>query len=185
MTGTLESYNFAGGIHLANQDYTVCIRQEAGYCSIEYTADTFKVSLGVNAYPWTPAACLVPWTDPASCLTNTMSGVDNYVCQTDYITIPQGKNGFLVFAQSHNTITGGATAGANENHHVFCGAFLNPLGAQTANAVVKTSQKPFQIHVHFDSSEVNLDPSATTKDEMDTTNPTYLGFQIKYVQTAC
>ena len=28
VTGTLQSYNFAGGKHLANQDYTVCIRQE-------------------------------------------------------------------------------------------------------------------------------------------------------------
>ena len=81
VTGTLQSYNFAGGVHLANQDYTICIRQELGYCSIEYTADTFKVSLGVNAYPW---------TDPAT-LINTMSGVDNYICQTDYITIPQGN----------------------------------------------------------------------------------------------
>ena len=80
VTGTLQSYNFAGGIHLANQDYTVCIRQEAGYCSIEYTADTFKVSLGSSAPPsYTPS--------------NAHSGVDNISCQTDYIIIPQGEIG--------------------------------------------------------------------------------------------
>ena len=48
VTGTLQSYNFAGGQHLANQDYSICVRQEAGYCNIEYTADTFKISLGVR-----------------------------------------------------------------------------------------------------------------------------------------
>ena len=80
--------------------------------------------------------------------------------------------------------TGGATAGANENQHVFCGAFLNPAYEQTANAVVKTSQTPFQIHVHFDESEA-IDPTTSSKDETDTTNPTNLGFQIRYVQTVC
>ena len=87
MTGTLESYNFAGGIHLANQDYTVCIRQEAGYCSIEYTADTFQVSLGVDGLPHPSTAeelANIP-------LSTAKSGVDNIVCQTDYIIIPQGK----------------------------------------------------------------------------------------------
>ena len=43
VTGTLQSYNFAGGHHLANQDYSICIRAEVGYCSIEYTADTFRL----------------------------------------------------------------------------------------------------------------------------------------------
>ena len=173
MTGTLESYNFAGGIHLANQDYTVCIRQEAGYCSIEYTADTFQVSLGVDGLPHPSTAeelANIP-------LSTAKSGVDNIVCQTDYIIIPQGKTGVRIFHQSHHTIIGGATAGANENHHVFCGAFLNPAGAQTTNAVVKTSQKPFQIHVHFDGRE-----TIAPVDETGTTN---VGFKIKYVQTAC
>ena len=95
------------------------------------------------------------------------------------------EDSVLTFHHSHHICIGGAIAGANENHHVFCGAFLNPLGAATANAAVKTSQKPFQIHVHFDSSEVNLDPTVTTKDEMLAGSPTFLGFQIKYVQIAC
>ena len=68
---------------------------------------------------------------------------------------------------------------------MFCGAFLNPAFEQTTNAVVKTSQKPFQIHVHFDGTEVNLAPADTTMDEMLAGSPTFLGFQIKYVQTAC
>ena len=77
-------------------------------------------------------------------------------------------------------LIGGATAGANENNQVFCGAFLNPAATATANAVVKTSETPFRIHVHFDGTE-----AITPADETDTTNPTNLGFQIRYVQTVC
>ena len=91
VTGTLQSFNFAGGMHLANQDYTICIRQEVGYCSIEYTADTFKVSLGATSPPsYTPS--------------NGHSGVDNIACQTDYINIPLGKILSLVYHQCHHIV---------------------------------------------------------------------------------
>ena len=81
--------------------------------------------------------------------------------------------------KSLTTISGGATAGANANENVFCGVFLNPASAQQANAVVKSSETPFRIHVNFDGTE-NTNP-----DETDQTNPANMGFQIKYVQTAC
>ena len=99
VTGTLQSYNFAGGIHLANQDYAICIRQEAGYCSIEYTADTFKVSLGLDSL--NHASSSTPDNIP---LVNTKSGVDNIVCQTDYVLIPQGKILIIITTKSHMTV---------------------------------------------------------------------------------
>merc|ERR1719250_267170 len=46
-TGTIQSYNFAGGQLLQGMYYTNCIRTEAGYCGIQYkestgqTPDTF------------------------------------------------------------------------------------------------------------------------------------------------
>ena len=46
-SGTISSYNYEGGLHLANQLYSICVRSERGYCSIGYTAidtDTFQVS---------------------------------------------------------------------------------------------------------------------------------------------
>ena len=82
VTGTLQSYNFAGGKHLAHQDYSICIRQEAGYCSIQYTADTFKVSLGLSG---TPAA--------APTTVSTASKVGLTTCSTvDYLFIPLGQS---------------------------------------------------------------------------------------------
>ena len=38
VTGQISSYNFQGGLHLANQLYTACIRQELNHCSINYAA---------------------------------------------------------------------------------------------------------------------------------------------------
>ena len=48
--GSFKSYNFAGGVQLQNIQYTICIRQELGFCGIEYrtqdgtSPDTFALS---------------------------------------------------------------------------------------------------------------------------------------------
>ena len=48
--GNIKSINFDGGVQLQNIAYTICIRQELGYCGIEYRAqdgtspDTFDLS---------------------------------------------------------------------------------------------------------------------------------------------
>ena len=80
LTGTIQSYNFAGGHHLAGQDYTICIREEVGYCSITYSADTFKISLGRDA-------------TPALSSTFAAAGAENCNLDTmaDYILIPGGE----------------------------------------------------------------------------------------------
>ncbi len=44
-TNQIESYNFAGGRHLANQKQTVCIRRERGNCRICYSAALTDVGL--------------------------------------------------------------------------------------------------------------------------------------------
>ena len=46
-SGTISSYNYDGGSHLANQLYSICVRPERGYCSLSYTAldtESFQVS---------------------------------------------------------------------------------------------------------------------------------------------
>ncbi|XP_076359106.1 uncharacterized protein LOC143251747 [Tachypleus tridentatus] len=53
VTGRSSSFNFDGPAsdisrHLANQNYAVCVRQETGYCSIRWTAETFELSRNVN-----------------------------------------------------------------------------------------------------------------------------------------
>ena len=66
-SGTIESFNIDGGVHLSNQYYTICIRTEKGYCDIVYAKTTFSISSG-----------------------NKVEGDD---CTEDYIIIPDnGKN---------------------------------------------------------------------------------------------
>ena len=52
VTGQISSYNFQGGLHLASQLYTNCIRQESNHCSISYAASDgdFQVSCELQSY---------------------------------------------------------------------------------------------------------------------------------------
>ena len=43
VTGTIQSYNYAGLAQLSNQNYKNCIRQEEGYCCIQYTVITYNI----------------------------------------------------------------------------------------------------------------------------------------------
>jgi len=70
VSGTLQSYNFAGGVQLASQHYKNCIRQEAGYCCIQYTVQSYSIS---------PQDCSA--NDANRC-----SGAS--VCSMDFIIIP-------------------------------------------------------------------------------------------------
>jgi len=72
-TGTIQSYNLAGSIQLVGQNYKNCIRQEAGYCCIEYVPTTYTLG---------PIACAAAATRCAS-----MS-----MCTLDYILIPEVSN---------------------------------------------------------------------------------------------
>merc|ERR1719162_291060 len=59
-TGTVSTYNYAGGFHLANQNQVQCIRREKGNCKICYTAvayNDFSVSGGTDFKFMTKSCC--------------------------------------------------------------------------------------------------------------------------------
>jgi len=66
-SGTIVSYNYQGGIHLASHNYKNCIRQEEGYCSIAFSSSSFQMSG-----------------------TSTTAGSLGSSCTTDYVMIPRG-----------------------------------------------------------------------------------------------
>ena len=83
-SGTIKSYNYDGGYHLANQQYSNCIRTEAGYCSISYAAvsDTsFQISL------------IAPSTSAAIAQIGDS-------CTQDWIVIPGGGSTVLASTNS-------------------------------------------------------------------------------------
>ncbi|TRY80076.1 hypothetical protein TCAL_09320 [Tigriopus californicus] len=47
--GTVESYNFQGGTHLANQDYLNCVRTELGFCQIEWSHSPLEGDFSISA----------------------------------------------------------------------------------------------------------------------------------------
>ena len=88
-TGFIQSYNYAGGLHLANQDYSACVRTERGYCSIGYTA-TDATSFQISSQ------------NP-----NTATDTGAYVgdsCTTDYIEVmPTGLWDMIrIWDKNHN-----------------------------------------------------------------------------------
>lgn len=67
-SGSVYSYNWQGGVHLANQRYDACVRREEGYCSIAWWAKDTEFQLTSS--------------DP----TTGVVGID---CTTDYVMIPR------------------------------------------------------------------------------------------------
>ena len=48
--GLITSYNYAGGIHLANQRQMSCIRKEKGNCKICYSTVDATTDFGISGY---------------------------------------------------------------------------------------------------------------------------------------
>jgi len=140
---TVTSFNFDGtlgtatGGELANQDYRVCFRQEAGMCGQTFaetvltTGDAFQLAGMTN--PTTAAGA-----NAANCR-QTGTGNANTACLNtaadtcSFIQIPGG---------SLNPIT------AASNDDVFCGFFLSQTNAAAAPAttsVIKTTIRPFTL----------------------------------------
>ena len=78
VTGTIQSYNLAGGAQIQGQNYKNCIRQEEGYCCIQYTVISYAISA----------------TTCADATDNRCSGAS--VCTIDYILIPNAITSGIV-----------------------------------------------------------------------------------------
>ena len=85
ISGTLASFNWfnlEAPYHLANQEYSICIRQEMGFCSITYSAVEDNEQ---NSKGWE-----LDKTRICTEVENLCRG-ENF-CQDDYVVIPQGKS---------------------------------------------------------------------------------------------
>jgi len=69
--GTLKTFNFgtAKGVHLASQDYSICIRKEAGFCCNKYTECSATNSFTLDV------------------IATTATGLQDTNCKTDFVTI--------------------------------------------------------------------------------------------------
>lgn len=104
----------AGGVHLASQVYTVCVRQERGRCAISYT-EAAPGAWGLGGQRPAPASLA-----PGAYLGDS--------CQEDWLGIPGA----------------GDTAGAATNYDRFCGDRLNLDASSPSPATIYTLVTPFR-----------------------------------------
>jgi hypothetical protein len=109
VSGSFQSYNYAGGALLNNQNYQTCIRQAQGFCSISYSqsATTSPDPFALLGRPGGVAAGTTPLI-PA----NSINGI---TCTATFVAIP-------------STIT--------QLGERLCGGVFNPETGQTVGGTV-------------------------------------------------
>ena len=83
VSGTLQSYNFAGGQQLVGQNYKNCIRQEEGYCCIQYSVISYNMGGGAGD-------AIMICTIGGNAGANRCSGAS--LCISEMIIIPGGSS---------------------------------------------------------------------------------------------
>jgi len=150
--GTVNSFNWNGvaaGVHLANQDYDVCIRQRADACRICWapiTTGTFggaiaQGSFGVSNGASGAATPMSGWG--AMCDAVPVAGA---IQSNDFVTILGGN------AAATNIVDGNLAAGEGGSD-VLCGRYFAQGAAAAADATVCSRVTPFRLGVHFDGHE--------------------------------
>jgi len=128
-TGRFTTFNFipTNDNHLRMQEYSVCIRQEEGFCCVQYfpcaDANSFTLDTGKKT---TTGTLAVP-----------KSGRDS-VCSLDYIAIPASSGICNQNMVSTNLL------------NKFCGNQFNPTANQKLPAPVCDCTQPFIIDVFTD-----------------------------------
>jgi len=141
-TGTIYSYNYQGGTHLSNQQYSNCIRAEQGYCSIAYsscTTTSFKMGNPSTASPAFSLgdACVTDYvliSDGATSVGGSPS-TDRYCGGTQLqasttatdTTVYTNRQPYQVGVVIDSTEVDTATAGEVENSLGFCIDYVQAL----------------------------------------------------------
>ena len=133
LTGYIKSYNYEAGYHLANHQYTNCIRNERGYCSISY-AQVSTTSFQVGEI--TPTASPTP------------GGKLGDSCTTDYIVMLGSA------ASTEENVNYDRFCGS---------LIVASSSALTTAATVYTNKLPFAVSVNFDGTELDEDSPAGTE----------------------
>ena len=143
------------GLQLSNQEYSICVRHERGFCGISYTACEDTDSFSISAPAGLPL-------------------VGDTACTKDWISIPCATTST---AGSSKQAAGGQPENCIERicGSVFCSVTNNPTNrTDPAHCSIYSFVRPFTIRVHLDSDEVGDGSPATNR-----------GFCFRYVQQPC
>jgi len=161
-TGSVSSFNYEGGIHLANQDQKVCVRRESGKCSICWSHATGDFDISYAA-----AADMGHNAKSDKCCGYGMDGMGTL--GYDCLIIPNAMN---------SKVTKFAAGGSE-----FCGRALadglDTAGAakttEDAAATVCSKVTPFGVRFLSDGYEFSAMEDATDAK----------GFKLIYNQVDC
>jgi hypothetical protein len=128
-TGVLNSYNFAGGTQLANQQQNVCVRKERGYCKICYSPTTIS-DFGISGMG-TKGGYL-----GTGCCNYGTTGAAKQTWVWDCLMIPGARKSKT------------ATKTVQNN---FCGAYLVTIAATKANSTICSNYTPFMVNFQTDA----------------------------------
>jgi len=200
--GTVNSFNWNGigaGVHLANQNYNVCIRQRADACRICWSPITTGRFAANGALPAAQGSFGV--SNGASGAATPMSGF-GATCDIVPAAMATQSSDFV-------TILGGNPAATNiiDNNlaaleggsDVLCGRYFAAAAAAAADATVCSRVTPFRLGVHFDGHEAvqavaagmmpmfgkaNVDEASGAAAANDATLGIF-GFSLGFRQMAC
>merc|ERR1712223_226591 len=167
-TGTIASFNWVDrtSVHLQNQDYNICFRQNA--TSWSKTTGTFGVAITSIAGT-----------------TNALVGTS---CITDYVVIPNSITTLTASTAAATLKSTTVTVSATDGKH--CGRILG-AAAGTAGKTVCTNTTPFTLGVFFDGTEAG-DKQKTAMANTDEGSPAGTseplgtnGFQLGYTTFKC
>jgi len=194
-SGTIASFNYDTSstaaipttIHLAHQDYDICVRRESGKCAlcldvvISKTGTTAS-SFGIGTSSVGPAET----STTSESATKTCTGVTTL--NTDD-TMQYGLGDYLEINGLHGPTFASTTVGVQK----ICGGLLTGAAGGTAQATICTFRTPFKIGVHFDDTEAIDEPAIAGTDLDHGENRGFAngggggmqGFWLNYWQTSC
>jgi len=166
VSGNVKSYNFAGSQILQSQNYNNCMRQEMGYCRIQWqqnaatSPDPFQLDTDTTGSA-NAAGGIVP-ANP------TPTAAIAYPCLIAYVKIPDGSlDGITAFPS-------GLMDNAFQNQ--FCGADLGitvtpPVTPSVSSSIISATT-PFTLGVWTATAALASGPAAS-------------GFSLDYTQLPC
>ncbi|XP_018325682.1 uncharacterized protein LOC108737362 [Agrilus planipennis] len=135
VSGQMKSFNYGvtDGRQLSNQDYSICIRAERNFCSIQYTQCFDSAHLRNVSFTLTgDSRDVVP------------SMVGSNFCRSDFLVVPLASNIGRTTTEQSSTIDR------------ICGGIL-AADVTRIPSTIRSNVRPFRLYFHTDSVEAPLD----------------------------
>jgi len=164
IAGSLQTFNFDNDdVHLADQQYNICIRKEMGFCCIEYSVCDAVANQGL---PYS-----LSLADAAGDGTGAI-GILGGGCTQDYITIEGGSE----------------VCGSPIFYSKFCGDVLSTYtggAAPVPNNPICDCTPPFMVGIFTNAADADADADGAIEEDEDGGVGQSRGLCLNYSQKPC